>query len=74
MKFPQRVYPGFDKDLLRSAEILLETLLPGKFNEDKISVYGVNRELQEIDPTMPGRNAKTPELYTRSNFSGKTQS
>jgi superfamily II DNA or RNA helicase/SOS-response transcriptional repressor LexA len=38
---------------LDEAEILLETLLLGEFNEDKISVYGVNRELQEIDPTLP---------------------
>lgn len=38
---------------LDEAEILLKTLLLGEFNEDKISVYGVNRELQEIDPTMP---------------------
>ena len=38
---------------LDEAETSLGRLLLGEFNEDKISVSGVNRELQEIDPTMP---------------------
>ncbi len=38
---------------LDEADALFASLLLGEFNEDKISVSVGNRELQEIDPTLP---------------------